>query len=151
MNDWKDIVRKDSGWGDLEQEETGWGSDFREKLQQGQFNDIDLETLYNTDDETFTDEFKDGIACMYCDAAAEWKCKNGLSGGCSYSVNNAKGDPNDGVQVCGANSQFAMDNAEEFPEGHKSYALKSNTGHKFVNIEEYFTLDPDGGWRVPKR
>ncbi len=32
------------------------------------------------------------------------------------------------------------------PDGHKSYAKSFNSGHTFVSIEEYFTLDPDAGW-----
>jgi hypothetical protein len=43
-------------------------------------------------------------------------------------------------------SKFARDNKDEYPEGHKSYALQYNSGHNFVSIEEYFELDPDAGW-----
>ena len=149
---WKDVVRKDN-WGELEDQDTGWGSDMRQKLSEGKFGEVDLELIRDTDAEGFDERFKEGITCYYCDAAAEWKCVNGMTGGCAYRVDGVEGDKRNGVQTCGSASKFAKANAEEFPEGHKSYAMSFNSGHTFVSIEEYFELDPDAGWvnKNPRR
>ncbi len=98
--------------------------------------DRNIEGFFDTEEQD--QRFQHGIKCFYCEEAAEWKCINGLTRGCSY-----EGPSDDGVQVCGANSDFAD---SVHPEGHKSYALKHNSGHTFVPIEEYFTLDPDFGY-----
>tara|TARA_R100000081_G_C4792529_1_gene158695 strand:- start:383 stop:910 length:528 start_codon:yes stop_codon:yes gene_type:complete len=145
-SDWKDIVRKDDGWGQLDQEETGWGSEMRQKLSEGRFGEVDLDLIRDTDEEMFDQRFREGIECFYCNAAAEYKCVNGLRNGCAYRVEGVEGDKRNGVQVCGANSRFARENKDKYPEGHKSYALEYNSGHNFVSIEEYFELDPDAGW-----
>jgi hypothetical protein len=77
-SDWKDIVRKDDGWGQLDQEETGWGSEMRQKLSEGRFGEVDLDLIRDTDEEMFDQRFREGIECFYCNAAAEYKCINGL-------------------------------------------------------------------------
>ena len=146
-SDWKEVIRKDN-WGELETDD--WGSDAKRALSEGRFDDETLQFIHDTDEELFTDRFKEGIKCFYCDSPAEWKCINGLTGNCSYRVEGIEGDPRVGVQVCGANGKFALQNKDEYPEGHKSYALQYNSGHTFRSIEEYYELDPDAGW-VNKR
>ena len=43
-----------------------------------------------------------------------------------------------------ANSSFADG---QHPEGHKTYATNRNNGHSWVEIDKYFTLDPQFGYK----
>lgn len=143
---WKDILKND-------EEETvlkdifdrddfgdGGGLDYGSRQTEDrsnlQWTDRAESGQFDTQEEQ--DRFHEGIKCFYCDEPAEWKCINGLTKGCAY-----EGPSNDGVQVCGANSNFAD---TTHPEGHKTYALNNNSGHTFVPIEEYFDFDPNFGY-----
>jgi len=127
-NEWKDIVKRNPG--------DGYGT--REMARQVDMAYQD-DGLGYEDIEIDEEIYHEGIKCFYCDEPAEWKCRNGLHNGCSY-----EGPSDDGVQVCGASSSFAD---AEHPEGHKTYANKRNNGHSWVEIDQYFTLDPQFGYK----
>lgn len=127
-DEWKDVVKRNPS--------DGYGT-------RGMAREVDMgmsDTVFGYEDLEIDEEvYHEGIKCFYCDEPAEWKCKNGLHNGCSY-----EGPSDDGVQVCGANSDFAD---SEHPEGHKTYAFKKNNGHTWVEIDKYFTLDPQFGYK----
>lgn len=127
-DEWKNIVKRNPG--------DGYGT-------RGMAREVDMgmtDTEFGYDDLEIDEEvYHEGIKCFYCDEPAEWKCRNGLVNGCSY-----EGPSDDGVQVCGANSSFA---GARYPDGHKSYAHERNSSHAWVPIDEYFTLDPQFGYK----
>lgn len=134
-DDWKKVLKEDieKEWGDQSPGQ-GYGTRNMERDSQGT---LDFQDEFEEIEER-TDEYHDGVKCFYCDEDAEWKCTNGRHGGCSY-----EGDRHDGVQVCGANSAFA---SSEYPEGHKTYAHRNNSGHAWVDINT-FTLDDEKGYK----
>jgi hypothetical protein len=142
--DWKDIIKEDVNKGFGEEDRSpgsGYGTrQTRENAKQG-LTQAEIDAILDAQDQD-TETFKEGIKCFHCTADAEWKCKNGLAGHCSY-----EGPSDDGVQVCGASGAFA---SSEYPEGHKSWELERNGGHIFVAIEEYFTLDDKYGYHHDK-
>ena len=129
-DEWKDVVKRNPG--------DGYGTREMARNVAMAYEDDGL----GYDDLEIDEEvYHEGIKCFYCDEPAEWKCKNGLHNGCSY-----EGPSDDGVQVCGANSEFASD---EYPEGHKTYANRNNSGHSWVPIDE-FPHDDEWGYNQDK-
>jgi hypothetical protein len=138
-NDWKEILKEDvskrqpgQGYGTRNMERTVQDQGYSEASNWGYDTEIDEEILH------------EGVKCFYCDEDAEWKCLNGLRGGCHY-----EGDRYDGVQVCGANSSFASD---EYPEGHKTFANERNNGHSWADIDNgMFSYDEQLGYKDPDK
>ena len=155
-DDWKDVLKSDEDkenndvflkdifdrddFGDTGDSGLDYGSRRTEVRSKDAWSDRQDVGMFDTQEQE--DLYHYGIKCYYCDEPAEWKCINGLTKGCAY-----EGPSNDGVQVCGSNSNFADDT---HPEGHKTYALNRNSGHTFVPIEDYFDLDPEFGYQHGK-
>jgi hypothetical protein len=144
---WKDIIKTDIEKDAFDRDDLGgdpglgYGTrNVRQRAEQG-YTQAEIDALLDAQNQE-TETFKRGVKCFHCDNRAEWKCRNGLHNGCSY-----EGPSDDGVQVCGASSKFADEN---YPEGHKTYELNRNGGHDFVDIEQYFTLDPKFGYHHDK-
>lgn len=137
---WKEILKEDveKEWGD---QSPGQGYGTRQRHNESQYGS-DYEGFGEDEIQERTERYHEGVKCFYCDEDAEWKCTNGKTGSCNY-----EGDRFDGVQVCGANSAFASD---EYPEGHKTYAARNNSGHAWVPIEE-FSHDDEWGYNQDKR
>ena len=155
-DDWKDVLKSDEDeenndvflkdifdrddFGDTGDSGLDYGSRRTEVRSKDAWSDRQDVGMFDTQEQE--DLYHYGIKCYYCDEPTEWKCINGLTKGCAY-----EGPSNDGVQVCGSNSNFADDT---HPEGHKTYALNRNSGHTFVPIEDYFDLDPEFGYQHGK-
>jgi len=137
--DWKEILKEDieKQWGNRS---PGQGYGTRQTHNESQYGS-DYEGFGEDQIQERTEQYHEGMKCFYCDEDAEWKCTNGKHGGCRY-----EGDRFDGVQVCGANSEFASD---EYPEGHKTYANRNNSGHSWVPIDE-FPHDDEWGYNQDK-
>lgn len=146
---WKDVLKSEEEDDDEifhkifgeDEDESDLDYGTRDRASASKFGFTDRERVGEFDTQEQEDRFHHGIKCHYCDEEAEWKCLNGLRDGCAYS-----GPSNDGIQVCGANSLFAEDNPERYPNGHKDYALEVNSGHDFVEIDQYFTFDKNRGY-----
>ena len=149
---WKDILKNEENddeifhkiFGEDEDEDSlDYGSRNTAHNTEFGFTDREKQGMFDTQEQE--DRYHHGMKCHYCDDDAEWKCINGLTDGCQYS-----GPSSDGIQVCGANGEYAAQNKEKHPNGHRDYALEVNSGHTFVAIDEYFRYDPDFGFQHGK-